>query len=403
MNKMMKVISSMFLVAGTCVGGGMLALPVRTGGNGFIPSFFLMIACCFLMTLTALLYLEVIVNIKDEAHVISLTEKLLGPKYKAVSWVVYLFMSYASIVAYASGGGAMVSNFFKGVFSWGISPGLGCAFFIIIFGVISCLGEKFVGKINTILVCAMIGAYFFLIGTGASEIHSEYLLLQNYTHLTSSIPVLLTIFSFQAFIIPGIGSYLEYDVKNLKIAIIGGALLTLAIYSVWQLLVLGTVPVNGPFGLLTALKNGHPATQYLEHAISNPLTTKVTLFFAFFALTTSFLGMTLGLSEFLSDGIKIPRKGFGYVLLMIIIIIPTLFFATKFERIFIIAMDATGGFGDTLLNGLLPVAFVWSLRYKLKQKSSYTVFGGKPLLVIVFLFYASFFIRELLVQTGLLH
>ena len=39
------VLSAMFLVAGTCIGGGMLALPVATGVSGFIPSIAIMHFC----------------------------------------------------------------------------------------------------------------------------------------------------------------------------------------------------------------------------------------------------------------------------------------------------------------------------------------------------------------------
>ena len=80
--------------------------------------------------------------------------------------------------------------------------------------------------------------------------------------------------------------------------------MTLLIYGPWQLLVLGTVPIEGPYGLSTALAKGHPATEYLQKALSNPMTAKIGLFFSFFALTTSFLGISMGLNEFLLDGIS---------------------------------------------------------------------------------------------------
>jgi len=33
--------------------------------------------------------------------------------------------------------------------------------------------------------------------------------------------------------------------------------------------------------------------------------------------------------------------------------------AISYERIFLIALDVSGGFGDTILNGVLPLSMVW--------------------------------------------
>src|SRR5437868_13374543 len=88
------IISAMFLVAGTCIGGGMLALPVATGISGFLPSTLMMTLCWLAMTASALLLLEVNLWMKEGAHVITMASTLLGPVGKIVSWCVFLFISY---------------------------------------------------------------------------------------------------------------------------------------------------------------------------------------------------------------------------------------------------------------------------------------------------------------------
>ena len=52
-------ISVIFLVGGTCIGGGMLALPVSTSLVGFLPSLVVMTLAWIFMTCTGLLILEV--------------------------------------------------------------------------------------------------------------------------------------------------------------------------------------------------------------------------------------------------------------------------------------------------------------------------------------------------------
>jgi tyrosine-specific transport protein len=86
------IISVMFLVAGTCIGGGMLALPVATGINGFIPSTVVMFICFLAMTATALLLLEASLWMEEGVHVNTMATRLLGNGAKVVTWVLFLFI-----------------------------------------------------------------------------------------------------------------------------------------------------------------------------------------------------------------------------------------------------------------------------------------------------------------------
>ena len=53
------VIGGMLLVAGSCIGAGMLALPILTGLAGFIPSLSMLLVACLFMTFTSLLLVEI--------------------------------------------------------------------------------------------------------------------------------------------------------------------------------------------------------------------------------------------------------------------------------------------------------------------------------------------------------
>jgi len=64
------------------------------------------------------------------------------------------------------------------------------------------------------------------------------------------------------------------------------------------------------------------------------------------------------------------------------------------------ALDLSGGFGDAILNGLMPIAMVYIGRYYLGYSSSYKVFGGRPLLFFVFLFFLFALSWETLAHLG---
>jgi tyrosine-specific transport protein len=166
--------------------------------------------------------------------------------------------------------------------------------------------------------------------------------------------------------------------------LIGGTLLTALFYLVWEVIVLGTVPSES---LAIAMEQGEPATAYYTASVSSPTAAWIAQFFAFFALVTSFLGMGLGLTDFLSDSLKISKKGWGFIILGLLVIVPTAFFAGYLERVFARALDATGAYGDTILNGMIPVMMVWVLRYRRNQHSSYQLWGGRTTLAVVFAFF----------------
>ena len=395
------VLSAMFLVGGTCIGGGMLALPVATGVSGFFPSMGMMFVCWLAMTASALLLLEVSLWMEEGVHLITMTTRILGKPGRILSWCLYLFICYASLVAYTAGGGAQVSLAARDYFGMTVSKEICSVIFILVFGCVVYLGSRIVGRVNAILFTAMVVAYFGLVGMGIPEVDHELLLHRQWSGSLMAIPLLLTAFSFQT-MVPSLTPYLKKNAKALRIAIVGGTLIAFTIYAVWQWLILGIVPVYGANGLAEALEKGEPATQFLREHVTGRGICVIAEYFAFFAIVTSFLGIALGLFDFLADGLKVKKQGSGNLLLGILIVVPTIIFATQFERIFLVALETSGGFGDSILNGLIPVTMVWLGRYRMNlgQEGAFRLPGGKPLLIAIFIFFLCTLSLETLMQTG---
>lgn len=383
------------LVAGTSIGGGMLALPVLTGQAGFAPSLVIYLACWLFMACTGLLFLEVSLWMEGEANIVTMATRTLGVAGKVVAWGLYLFLFYCLTLAYIVGSGDLILSLLQGSIS--LSSWQAQLLFLAIFGPLVYGGAQLVGRLNLFLMLGLGISYFAFVYLGASYVDSNLLMRANWSKIWFALPITFTAFAYQG-IIPTLVTYLHRDVRQIRIAIIVGSFLPFITYVVWQWLILGIVPAEGPNSLGEALAQGQNAVQPLKHVLNVPAVYIVGQYFAFFALLTSFLGVTLGLLDFLADGLNVRKTPMNKVWLCLLIFVPPVLFALVHPHVFLIALDYAGGFGCALLLGLLPVLMVWAGRYHLDMKGEYQLPGGRTLLIIL----ALFVVVELFCQFGIL-
>lgn len=371
------------LVAGSCIGAGMLALPIMTGLAGFFPSLIALFASWAFMTFTGLLLVEICGWFFGQVNLLSMAKEALGETGRIIGWFTYLFLFYALLVAYISASGGIFSAILRELFGLTLPPWGSSLFFTALFGWIVYLGTRPVDLFNRVLMVGMIIAYLGMIGTGISRIDPKLLIHNSPQYIFISLPVLVVSFGFQN-MIPSLTAYMKGDLKRVRLTIIGGSLLALIVYLLWSILVMGTVHIEGPHGISESYKKGVEATSALRAAIGNDRITSFAQAFAFFAIVTSFLAQGLSLAHFIADGIKtIPtRKNTGWLCLFALL--PPLIFALSFPEIFFKALSFAGGICAMILFGIFPVFMAWIGRYKKGLTSSYHVKGGKPALVTAF-------------------
>lgn len=400
MSHSFKNLTAALLVAGTSIGGGMLVLPIATGIVGFIPSLLVMFLCCIAMSLSGLMLVEASLWFEEGAHLGTITSRILGPVGKVISWILYFYICFVSLAAYTDGGGGQIAQAFKAYVSIEMSKELSTLIFVVIFGSVIVFGNRWIGRINAILFGAMILAYVFLVGIAQAEVKPSLLMWKNWGISWIALPVLLTTFSYQT-MVPSLVPYLNRNVGALKKALVGGNLITFVIYALWQMVILGIIPVKGDKGLEEALRTSVVPTRFILDHVDNSWLWAVAEYFAFFAVATSFLGIAMGLMDFLSDGLSIKKKGWGEVKLILLTFVPTLLLVWKFEKVFVFAMETSGGIGDSILNGMIPVLILWKGRYYLGKGGERLVAGGKGLLVIIFTFFLSTLVVEVLSLSGM--
>ena len=375
----------MFLISGSCIGAGMLGLPILTGQVGFFPSLVMFVAVCFFMTVTALLFVEVKSWFPEKTNLITMASSMLGFLGKAVCWLLYLFLFYALLVAYIAGSGNHVSFFFQSQLNLMLPSWVGSFLFAFFFGSIVYLGTTSVDRINRLFMVGKLIAYLGLIFTGMHCIEWNYLTKVHLQYLFTPLPILVVSFGFHN-MIPTLFHYLGGDIKRTRLSIIGGAVFSLCVYLFWQLIVLGSLPLEGKFGLLSSYHKGLDAAQALKNCHNLPSIGNFAQALAFFAIVTSFSTQLLGLIHFLVDGLKISSKDRlrENIWICLLALVPPLLLAMFYPKAFYIALNFAGGFCAVALFGMVPVLMVWIGRYRRDLVSTYTVFGGKKLLQGIF-------------------
>lgn len=372
------ILEGALLVAGTTIGGGMLALPVLTSPGGFIPSFCIYILCYLFMTFTGLLFLEISLQMPEGVNILSMAESTLGRWGKLFALVLYIFLFYCLTIAYLVGCGDILSGVFH------LSRSLGPLLFTLCVIPLLYAGTRLIGKVNYLCMAALAVLYASFVLLGASDIKIDNLMPKNWALSLLGLPVAFTSFAYQG-IIPTLVSHMGRQPAKIRKSIWIGTTISLITYILWQWLILGIVPFAGEHGLQAALAQGRSAIYPLQYHLQNPSLFLIGGWFAFLALLTSFFGVSLGLIDFLADGLKIHKTAKGkWILLALVLAIP-LIIATLYPNIFLMALDYAGGYGCALLLGLLPIMMAFVLRRN-NPDMERQLRGGFTLLAIMCLF-----------------
>lgn len=381
---MSKLIGGTLLIAGCCIGAGMLGVPVVTALVGFIPSFWMLLLTWLYMCCTGLLLLEVNLWYEDEISIVSMASRTIGWIGKAVAWVTFVFLFYSLMVAYITGCGNLFSDFFKDVFNYNAPVWAGSLFFTLLFGSFIYLGCFVVDECNRVLMLGLVITYLILLILGFPHINFEYLKFGDWSKAPFVLPVMVILYGFHN-LVPSLTTYLNHDAKRLTLMVILGSLFPFFIYVFWEGLILGLISIEDEEGLRQALFQGDMATHILRQAVGKSWVLHVAEYFSFFALVTSLLGVALSFVDFLADGLHIPKHRMGTLFLCFLVLGLPFFCSVIYPNLFISGLQY-GGFAAVILFGLLPSAMVWVGRYRLKLNQRQIVPGGKFTLILIILF-----------------
>ncbi|VDZ60437.1 Tyrosine permease [Serratia odorifera] len=272
--------------------------------------------------------------------------------------------------------------------------------FTVVAGGVVCIGTHSVDLFNRILFSAKIVFLIVMLGLMLPNIHQTNLMtlpLEQGLAL-SAIPVIFTSFGFHGSV-PSIVNYMGGNIRKLRWIFIVGSAIPLVAYIFWQLATLGSISSNTFVGILAQQAGLNGLLQAVRDVVATPHVELAVHLFADLALATSFLGVSLGLFDFLADLCKRQDNARGRLQTGLITFLPPLVFALFYPRGFVLALGFAA-IALSVLALLLPSLLVWKTRRQ--HQARYRVWGGTPALAVVFICGITVIAIQLGIASGML-
>ncbi|MCA4807938.1 aromatic amino acid transport family protein [Myroides odoratimimus] len=394
-----KLIGSSLIIAGTAIGGGMLAMPIISSGVGFTGITIVMILIWLTMCYTAILLVETYKDNNPEDGLSTMTYKYLGKAGSIVTGISMLTLMYALVSAYIAGGSDILRLNLSNWLETDISPQVTAFIFTILFGGIVGLGARVVDiATRWIFIIKLIFLLIVII------VMFGYVRIDNLLQMPiesklffSSIPVIFTSFGFHI-VVPSMVKYLDGNIKLLKKAFIYGSLLPLIVYIIWQLSILGSIDSNTFFTIIKETQ-GLEAVIIAVNGVSESkwMNIPLNIFFAA-AILTSFLGVALALFDYVKDLSKKKAFGKNSIIIYLITFIPPLLFALYYPKGFVIALSYAA-ISVVITSLFIPVLMYIKVK---KERQEPISFLQKIAFSLIFAFGTSILVIQVLMTAGVL-
>jgi len=358
-----KLMGSILMILGTCIGAGILALPITSAYQHFEMGVFLLVLAWLVMTIGAFALLEVNLWLPAKTNLVSMAGLTLGRMGKVSTWIVYLLLLYSLLCAYIAGSSDVLQTLLQMAHIYW-PHWVATILAVLILGMIVYRGIYSVDLINRGLMSVKFLAYVLLVFLIAPHIHLHYLSKGNAHFQIGTFMVMVTSFGY-AIIVPSLRTYLNSDQKRLHRAIVIGSLLPLAVYILWMLVVQGLIPKAGSHGLWHIAQTGKTTgilMTTIAYYVKNGWISSISNIFISVCAITSFLGVSLCLVDFITDGLKLHQVDKKPFYVYLLTFLPSMVIVLLWPNIFIRALSYAGIFCVLLLI-ILPLLMLYSGRH----------------------------------------
>lgn len=342
---------AILLIAGTCIGSGMIALPMVLANLGLIPSILLMLFIWFIMYYTSLINVELNLQAGRGLSLGSLGRLYSG---KAAEWIgvgSLKLLSYSLLAVFIYGGSSVVQELIKSNASIDYSFDRIATYYALIAIGLLLLPLKAIDYINRLLFIGLLaiisilitGLVFSIDWTDMPLFSPQWRDLKSWLAL---LPVVFTSFGFQV-IFHTVTNYCHRDSKILKQAFLWGSLIPAIVYIVWSCSVLSVIHHSNPL-FYDQMAAGKVEVGELIQALSRiaewPAVQLLVWCISILAVSTSVIGVGIGLCDSLKNmlAIKIPNEKIRNLLAAILTILPAYLVVLYVPNAFISVLGFAG-------------------------------------------------------------
>ena len=379
------------IIAGTVIGAGMLANPTATSGVWFTGSLIVLLYTWFSMLSSGLMILEVNTHYPHGASFDTMVKDLLGPAWNTINGVAVAFVLYLLTYAYIFVGGDLTAKGLGSTFGVKIPLTVGQLAFFLIFATCVWASARLVDRFTSILIGGMVLTFIWATGGLIAEAKLPVLFdtqapsgTPYWIYISAALPVCLASFGFHG----NVSSLLKYfkgDAPKVAKSLWAGTLIALVIYVLWQIAIQGNLPRNEFAPVIATDGQVSVLIEVLSKFVQTGSMAAILSFFSYMAIATSFLGVTLGLFDYIADIFKWDDSVSGRTKTAALTFLPPLVSCLLFPTGFVTAIGYVG-LVATVWTCFLPSLLLLRSRQKFGKGKNYTVYGGAWLIYWVNLF-----------------
>ena len=399
MKKKPSILGGACIIASVCVGAGMLGLPSSGAGAWTLWSVLALTVTMVMMTLSGWMLLESFQHHDMRVSFNTVTRELLGEKLNLLNNLSVYFVGGILLYAYITSSGAILQGIL------GIDSKLASVLFVALFSLVVWHSTRAVDRISVVLIAFMVLSFVFGVSGLAANIDATRLFhslteeLGQAPYALAMLPVALTSFGYHH----SVASMRAYygEEQKAKQAILGGTLIALALYLLWLLSIFGNLPRNA-FGPIIA-KGGDVDVLLgaLASVIESKRVSNAINLFSMAAILSSFIGVGLGVFDYLADLFKFDNSRAGRAKSWGVTFLPPLLLSLLFPFGFVVAIGYAGA-AATVWACIIPALLAKKSRELAPQGGGFKAPGGQPMVVAVIVFGVLTAVFHLMAMAGML-
>ncbi|MGQ0286643.1 aromatic amino acid transporter [Pasteurellaceae bacterium 22721_9_1] len=387
MKKTPSIFGGACIIASVCVGAGMLGLPASGAGAWTIWSVLTICLTMFVMTLSGGLLLEAYKHYDLRASFNTVTKDMLGNTANIINNLAVYFVGGILLYAYTTASGGILSGLAGSFIE--LDSRIWSIIFVLVFSLFVWHSTRIVDRVSVILILFMALSFVFSVFGLTANIDLAILFDtkgtdSNYAmYAMGLLPVALTSFGYHHSVSTMRAYYA--DERKAKLAIMGGTGIALALYLLWVLSIFGNLsrdqfaPVLAQGGNLDALLAA------LGNVVESSSIKQAINAFSIAAILSSFIGVGLGVFDFLADFFKFDNTRVGRTKSWAVTFLPPLILSVAFPLGFLKAIGYAGAVA-TIWTCIIPALLAKKSRSMPNGDKGFTVCGGNFIIVLSIVF-----------------